>query len=645
MKPEVPSYIGSGGMPHRGGATLHEGGVISTIPVRTPDEAAANGHGAISSHETHAAKVVLHGAGKETITRPVHTYVENAPGSQYETHGMVRESGVVVTKDGQVVAAVRSPRWIPEDIEADEIVWGGEPAVDMIEQSYLRPMGQFSIDIARILIDDAQESPILSLAASYRGSEVESILTRVHGSKAGEIVAAPQEEQEELQTGVWEKALDPVETLEEGTLLRAQHAIDAINRWGSEGILPVNTSVPISGEITPDGEGGFTKDPGLKINQGAYKGYVRGMSNRLRRLIGRHDEYAGQAGDHLAKMHGKDTLEALVEQTDDITFWVSTAAHQSVSLPHIQNEQGKYVVPAELAIAVADMENSNMAKVAGLLMYSSPLLLSEMPEIQTPNGAREPRDWRDLLRRVMATSIPGEMVKTVEELNKRTEQGIVDGDTHTIDRTAYRAKLQDGTDTPSYHGPVRIRMARPENPKSTIGRIEVTEAGNSFSLLDFHAFTTMVDILKLGALEAAAHGMHPADYFGDKYPMVKDSSKRIAIGDGYNLNGPDDPTAREAITQTLAFMDEMAEKYPPQEKNIRFAQARIKNLLVKTTIRDFDDYMKDPTGQVTEVMRNMQKDGNTPAQIAEAITKYEYELAHKIVEVKGDVTQLYDMAA
>lgn len=612
----------------------------SHVLRRTGRNGAAETDGA--SRDTHGAKAASNGHTPEkvAVTAPVIPAVtqesERRVGA-YQTFGEIGVTGVAIAAGPElgsgITATVRSPRWVRTDDEKArpiQVEWGGKPQLDHIEVSFLKPYGtEAAAEVARDITEAARDSVHYPYEASVRGHEVESFLTNF---RTGRIEAAGFDEQEELQSGVWEIALAPQNTIEDAMKARARHAIIAVEEWADDGILPVNTSVPISG---------FPDNDGLTINNGKYEHYVAGMSNRLLPLMGRHDDHSGQVGDAVASMYGYDSLEAMVDGEPNVAYWVAAAGHQSTSLPHIENVHGDYEVPTEIAIAAGDMLNSDMAKVAGLLMFSSPMLFGETPVIKTEKGERTARDYRDIYRRIMATSIPGDMIRDPKTLDRRILRGIVEGETHTMDRTAYRA---EGMDTPSYHGPVRLRMAQPESGKP-IGRVEVTEAGSSFSLLDYYAFQVMVDVMKLGAFEAVAAGQHPSDYFGERFSTLRDSKDRVAIGDGYNLFGGEDPKAAAAIQQAYEFMGEMADKYPPQAKNIRFAQERIANLLADTPARNFDEYMENPQGQVTEVMRHMREDGASPAQIAVAVTKYEYQLAHKILEADGDVTEVYAKAA
>lgn len=586
-------------------------------------------------HDTHAAKHANGGTPLDGDVIPFFTHRKTPSGPVTvpieEAVGEVNTTGIVGKTNNDVVAAVRHPLWI----DSQE----GVQTKGMIEYSFLREFGkEQAADVAKDITTTAKVSTHLPYESSTRGSEVESILFGVTPDTRGRIVSAPLEMQEELQAGVLETALPPVGTIEEGMRVRAQLVVDGFHE--KNGYIRVNTSVPIAGDFYTDEQGTRNIDPGAKINEGEYKGYVQTMSQRLLPLMGRHDNFAGQMGDELAVHYGYANLEEMAEQHPDVTFWLNTSAHQSISLPHVKDEKGENVIPSEIAIAVGDINNSNLAKVGSMLMFSSPLLLGKEPTIMDNGEACNPRDGRDLMRRVMATSLPGEMVGNVDELNKRTTEGIVDGNTHTLDRTAYYSTLPDGRKVKSYHGPVRIRMSQPA-PDSTIGRVEVTEAGNTFSLLDYYAYTIFCDAMKLAAIEAVAHGQQPSEYYGEKYPLIVSSDKRTAIGDGYNLHGAESPLAREAIQQAHAFMGEVAEKYKPFAKNIRFAQERIANLLEPTDARNFDEYLEDPKGQVSEVMRHMYYDGRTPAEITMAVTKYEYDIARKILGQDGDATEVY----
>lgn len=592
-------------------------------------------NGQDSAHVTHAAKHASGGTPIKGDALPyfVHRKTPDGPVEMAieKTIGSVNSTGVVGIRGIDVLAGVRHPYWI----DTEE----GVQTKGMIEYSFLRSLGtEVASRIAQKILDSAQKSPDLPLHASTRGSEVESILYGTTYETRGQIVPAPLQEQEELQAGVLETALPPVSSIEEGMRVRAQLVVDGYKEKNY--YIRVNTSVPIASDSSTDDGGNRQIDPGAKINEGEYKEYVQAMSQRLLPLMGRHDNFAGQMGDQLAHHYGYKSLEEMIQKHPDITFWLNTSAHQSISLPHVKGENDENIIPTEIAIAVADINNSNLAKVGSLLMFSSPLLLGEEPTIVDDDNVYHPRDGRDLLRRIMATSLPGEMIGNVDELSRRTTEGIIDGTTHTIDRTAYYTTQSDGTRVKSYHGPVRIRMSQP-TPDSTIGRVEVTEASNTFSLLDFYAYTIFCDAMKLAGIETVANGQQPGEYYGKKYPLIVSSDKRTAIGDGYNLHGGSSTLAKEAIEQAYDFMGDIAERYEPFAKNIRFAQERIKNLLAPTQARNFEEYLENPIGQVSEVMRHMYHDGKTPAEITMEVTKYEYDLAKIILKHDGDATKVY----
>jgi hypothetical protein len=578
--------------------------------------------------DTHAAKADKKG---EELTAPVlpRFTEETRMQETYFAEGRVGETGIVARDyRGNVVGVVRHPNWIVEEYidrgAYTEVIWGDKQTDQHIETSYLRMFGNDgAAQVATEIVAEATRTDQLPYHASTRGSEVESFLV---DRATGRILKAPIEEQEELLAGLYETALPPAATLKDGILDRARYTLKVTN----PDILAVNTGVPPVGSID---------DPGLQMNEGEYAQYIAGISNKVRPLMGRHDEAGAEVGDFIAGKHGYSSFEEMVKDKHDIEYWFAAAGHHSVSLPHVKNEHGEYVVPTEIAIAVADTLNSNMAKISGMLMFSSPMILGETPLIQ----GKRPLDYRDLYRRTMGTTGEGDMIRTPEELHNRITTAIVNGETHTMDRTAYRTTLEDGTETPSYHGPVRLRMAT-SNGKP-IGRIESTESGSSFSLLDEYARNVFLDVLKLGAFEAVANGQQPTEYFADKYPNLVDSSKRKEIGHAYNLNGPTDPTAGEVIDEAVRFMTEMADKYKPYKADISFAVDRIKNLKRIATATSFEEYESNPVGPVSQVMQNMLDSGRTPLEVVEAAVTYEQRTAQRIIDNQGDIPKMVRMAA
>ncbi|HZE87178.1 MAG TPA: hypothetical protein VE090_03135 [Methylomirabilota bacterium] len=584
--------------------------------------------GVRATHETKGASG-LH----DTEKLQLQTLREALP-QQVNVIGILGKTGIVVTSEkGEVIGAVRGPQTISQH-HADQgeyihVTFGGEQTAKHIEKSTLRKFGtEKAAEIAKNLTEAAKGSIHLPYFASRRGSEIESYRVRVnHADGKASIVKAPYENQEELVRGMEEAALDPADTIEEGMIDRAKHVIQSS---GDPDEFLLNTAVPIVGTAN---------DEGLKMNNGKYKEYVGEVASKLKTRMGRFDEYGGQVADFVAEKMGYRNLETMVKEEPTMAYWFNAAGHHSVSLPHIKQDQEGYIVPTEIAIAAADVAASDMGKIAELLMYSSPLILGEAPSINTPEGPKKPLDYRDLYRHLMGTTFPGDLIRDPQTLYDRMKKGIIDEETHTLDRSAFRTTMPDGQVFSSCHGPVRLRHVAPRNGEP-ISRIETTGPGSSFSLLDEYARDVLLDVFNLAAFEAVANRSHPADYFKDKYPTLTISSNRMDIGRGYNLNGPSDLIAGKAIEECLTFLNEMADKYPPFAKNISIAQNRIANLRQEATAVNFDEYAQDPVGPVSQVIQIMHHRGYTPAKIAQDVANYELKMAKALIATHGDAEPL-----
>jgi hypothetical protein len=564
-----------------------------------------------------------------------------------ETHrleGTLGQTGVVMLDDkGRVVGAIRGPQTIParkiRHEDYIEVIFGGEQTPEHIERSFLREIGsEEAARVAREIIAAARESVHLPYHASKRGTEVESHRARIsRTTQTGNIVKAPFEKQEELCRGTEEVALKPTNTIEEGMVLRAEHVISSAhdNLINYPGEFLLNTGVPLFGTV---------HDEGLKLNDGKYEDYVAAVSAKLRARIGRFDDYGAQVADHIATKMGYKNLEEMAATEPTMAYWFAAAGHHSVSLPHQEGGKNKFVVSTEIAVSAADVAASDMGKIAELLMYSSPIILGDTPLIDTPDGPKRPLDYRDLYRHLMSTSLPGDLIRDPQTLYERMTQGIKDQETYTLDRTAFRTSDPEG---PSCHGPVRLRTVLQKDEQgeiNPIARVEYTGAGSSFSLLDEAARDIFTDVLNLAAFEAVANEQTLEEYYKGKYPSLTRNDRRKAIGEDYNLNGSQGELAREVISESLRFMDDMADKYQPYEENIRFAQSRIANLLRAATARNFEDYAENPVGPVSQVMQHMYDDlraeGKSEQEAAlhvgVATAAYEYQTAQALMKTKGD---------
>lgn len=572
-----------------------------------------------------------------------------------EVYGQPGETGVVVLKDDpssekkELAVAARHGDWVPLQYNSEgKVDFGGMHTDLHVEHLLGREIpGQA---IAHDVLKAVREGKVAPYQALTQGIESEAW----HHDMVGALQPVELPDQLELQQGLLENPRplqkDTPNTPQAVMYDRSQHMLQ---RSGPKGkyrkSLVLDTGVPLVGNWT---------DPGISINAGEYSDYVHAAATKLEKVLGTHDRYATELADRMAGGSYARKTKAI----GHMGTWLVAAAHVSVGLPHVQTKTGEIAVPLDIAIAQADLYNSQFSAIAELLMAGAPLMLGQKAVVRGDDGREHwVRDARTVFRHTLATSFAGAFIRTPEEYRKRVIKQITSGQANTADRAAYIAKV-NGQDRAVMHGPLRVRLAGgkpavldsvkdPEhlNRKTWVGRIEYTGRSSSPSLLDEAASNAMLYLITLAAYEAVEAGKHPVDYFAKKYPSMAKWEKRQELVRDYSMYGPEDKDVSSLIRESLSFLHDMADKYSNSEavqQMVSLATARVANLMVpdNETPRTLEEYVYNPHGSISIVMQHMYEDlerlGYPPEKIAlrvaQAVHEYQLKMAQQFVDYKGD---------
>ena len=541
-------------------------------------------------------------------------------GRRLSIEGTFGETGVVILSDGAFAAAVRSPGFIPQkvDIENNEIVFGGQPTEKMIELSLEIPFGRDkAAQIAMMILgnlrgNNTDPNLVSSAYAGFGaiGSEPEAWIIDL---RTGNLISVSGGE---LQAGLLEETLPPIFDTKEFLKARARYTLDRASRFSSFYILDTS--------VLP------TSDPlKSKVNTGHDLGpYVFALQSLLRHnAFNGCDPLAEAVFKQILHRHGINSHDDLKNLTGTMAYWVMAASHASVGLPHLRNKASEFFVPAEIAIAVSDIFNSDLATVAEFLMFSTPMIYGVGP-IVIDNEQLWPRDYRVILRHLMDTTNPSPFIGNYEEMVKRISYGIVNGLTHTADRASYLTEV-NGKLFAVMHGRVRNRVCSSE-PKNQTGRVEFTGCGASPSYLDELARNCFLQLLAVAALEAIENRQTPMEYWGERYPHLASWENQKRYAQLASLYGFNHENIRPLINESVAFINEIIGGYPTLQEIGNIAISRILNLL-ESPVASLEDYIKNPQGPISEVIQNEIRRGLIPLELAGKIHEFQLKLAKSIL--------------
>jgi hypothetical protein len=370
----------------------------------------------------------------------------------------------------------------------------------------------------------------------------------------------------------------------------------------------------------------------IQVNTGDDLGpYVYAIQNFLyQNYFGFSDPVAVSLMDKVAENFGYSSYQEMHRHLGNMAYWVMAASHASVGLHHHKTGNKALWVPAEQAIAVSDIFNSDLATIAEFLMFSTPVIFGQTPMLVDKSGQEVwPNDYRAIFRYLMDTTNPGPFIGSVEEMYRRITYGVVNGLTHTIDRSSYLASVGNKI-VPVAHGRVRNRIASNKPLKQT-GRIEYTGCSASPSVIDESARNCFLQVLMVAALEALSNGQMPQDYFKEMFPSISSWERQKYLTQAASLYGFNHPEVSALIDEGLSFLSYMEGNYPALKQQIEIARERIQNLR-NQAVSSLEEYLVNPTGPVAEVIKNEIKRGIDSLELARRVHNYEIQLAEKLLQ-------------
>ncbi len=540
-------------------------------------------------------------------------------GGELRIEGEIGQSGLVILNNGRFVAAVRSPDFIPSQIDLNqrEVCFGGEQTENMIELSLEIPLGkEAAAQVASMVLIDLRrgfEPSLVSMANSgfaAIGSEPEAWLIDPNTGDLVDVSAG------ELQAGLLEETLPPIFNPREFLRERAKYNLERVGKH--PGCYILDTSVlPTSDPLKPQVNTGHDLGP-----------YVYAIQSLLReKAFNESDQLTEMILQQIINRYGFTSHSELKIAKGDMAYWVMAASHASVGLPHLRRRASEFFVPAEIAIAVSDIFNSDLATIAEFLMFSSPMIFG-VSQVEVDGKKIWPRDYRAILRYLMDTTNPAPFIESYEEMVKRITYGIVNGLTHTADRSSYIADI-NGRSVAVMHGRVRNRICSSE-PKNQTGRVEFTGCGASPSLYDEVARNCFLQIMAVASLEAVENGQTPMEYWGENYPHIASWENQKRLLQKASLEGFRVTEIRQLIQEGLAFIEDVLERYPSLQEIGQIASERIQNLL-EEPIDSLEEYINNPKGPISEVIQKEIARGLSSLELVKKIHDFQLELSQKIL--------------
>ena len=544
-------------------------------------------------------------------------------GNHLILEGEIGKTGVVLkTNEGFVAASLPHPRTRLSlvNLENGIVEFGGEVTDKHLETALEIPVGldqeklYSAIMIAALnnLRSFSEFSQFFNGVGAV-GSEPEAW---VIDPKTGDLALISGGE---LQMGLLEETLEAVSDPQVFLRKRANHMLQRAKNH--QDYLIIDTSVLPTGN---------PKD--IQVNTGHDLGpYVYAIQNFLyQNYFVFSDPVAVSLMDKVAQNFSYSSYQEMHRDLGNMAYWVMAASHASVGLHHLRTGNKALWVPAEQAIAVSDIFNSDLATIAEFLMFSTPVIFGQTPMLVDKSGQEIwPNDYRAIFRYLMDTTNPGQFIGSVEEMYRRITYGVVNGLTHTMDRSSYLASVGDKI-VPVAHGRVRNRIASTE-PINQTGRIEYTGCSASPSVIDESARNCFLQVLMVAALEALSNGQMPQDYFKEMFPSISSWERQKYLTQAASLYGFNYPEVSTLIDEGLSFLDYMEGNYPALKQQIEIAKKRIQNLR-NQAVSSLEEYLVNPTGSVAGVIKNEIKRGVDPLELARRVHNYEIQLAEKLLQ-------------
>lgn len=537
---------------------------------------------------------------------------ENYPELQFI--GEIQKTGVIGVhkKTRDIAVVIRHPRWVLHTASNGKVSFGGKQTTDLVMKIMGKSFKSKASDIAQTILSKLKNDKKLPFNSLLIGKEIESVAI----SKDGVISSLPASEQIEFQQTVHEDALPPVSSIAQSSILRAEQILSRAK--SHKDLYLMDTSAPLVGKPS---------DSGMQLNNGQAKDYIQPWSEHLKRHMLFSDKEAVGVLKQVAQRFGYSSFKNMLKKEGFQVGWPSVSCQTNYGLPHIQESNGEYTVPLEIAIAVADIFNSTFGAIADLLMCSSPLLYGFTPKVH----GKTVKDYRIVLRYIFDGALPSSFISDVNNLKKRWIYGMQNGVLFTADRLSYQSKLPEKNPHAIIYGAARIRLESKELIIQS-GRVENTIAGISPSLLDEIAHDAYLNLLYIAALQAVAKGIHPKDYFGKKYSLIADWRKRRKVVRLYNIYGSTPPEVQVLLRQAVGLLDDLVKDYPNLADMILFTKSRIQNI-TKTIKGNIDNYADSPEGPISDVILAMYQNGLLPVTICRKICDYQIHMAKIIKDI------------
>jgi hypothetical protein len=555
-----------------------------------------------------------------------------------EISGKVGESGVAITTHDRVISALRHPHFIPK-FKPGTFEWvNGYPEYfgtqeeSHISTSMAEPLGvEYSKRKAKELVEHIKEfgfnGIVHKTGFGTLGVEEENLHFDSKNIKPKDL---PAKDQYELQSSVKELGFDPASHVSEQAKMIAESRIkEAIENPES-----VINSTSFSMASRPDE---------FKMNSGVLGEYINAVAfHMFNNYFDPKDELSIKYWNKIAENSGYKDFSDLKNRVGDLTPLTFVAAHVSLGL-RSENVDGSYRIGLEEGIAVSDMVNSNFGSLLEWMTYSTPLAFGERVGIEINGETKYPKDARAIARLGSRTAYPGDFIMTPENYKNRVVEAIVEGQADRIDRSGYIAYHEDRDEKiTNPHARVRFRVAPNEGKdkfKKRLGRVEFVGGGNTPDIVALTSRNALLQLMGLGAYEATANGQHPVYYFRDKFPSISSCDGQIVLNHSYNFGGSDHPKANALIEEGRAFVEYMRQNY--KHEDIQYladvAEMGINKLWEKTEAKNLDEYLKNPKGNISDVIVNMYNSGMKAEEITRRVADFEVKQAKKVMEYDGDV--------
>lgn len=544
-----------------------------------------------------------------------------------ENHGHLGETGVLLHKEGVPVAFALHPKLIPAELRDGEPVFGG------LQTSFhginIRPRAG---EARRIASTVRGTTPTL-------GPEAEAF---VHDAETAELVPTSSHGQIETQKALREDPQPHTASLEDHAVASARLTIARSAEEAGAGRVAIETSVPIT-----FGEKNALTSEGLEVSSHPY---IVAMTHLFPDLYMISEEgldpQITSVLNQYALRHGFGSIQEMTRAVGLNRTWHMAASHISLGLPQERQGNGKYSASTEIAIGMMNTFISDL-NISHMFTRSTPMLGGQLVDVPVrhPREGQSSKDSQPLadvrlgaFKYWLGSAYPGPLINSEEDLYARWEAGIIGGTAATVDRLSAVSIAPSGEIFPSMHARARLRVAG-DGVKPSV-RVESVGDSATPSLYDRLARDAYLVVLWNGAMEAMATGQTPQEFWGENYPAITDWRKQQEATLGFSVEGPANTEAAELIGQNIRFLHDMKNLQPQLGTYIDYVLARIDNFYRPTQARNLDEYTTNPTGSISEVIRQMKLDGKTDAEIVRAIDRHQTAVAKRVIQAQGNFAEL-----